>query len=114
MPKRRRKATHNNGGYSTAFIAVEAQWGVHLIIGNRRSSPGPARNELCTWGEPTIPGVVGSPSRKRYTQYPGTLNKTGRDTAETKVKTERGPVMEEMLCAMLALKSANGRQTHHT
>ena len=22
--------------------------------------------------------------------------------------------MEEMLCAMLALKSANGRQTHHT
>jgi hypothetical protein len=31
MPKRRRKATHNNGGYSTAFIAVEAQLGVHLI-----------------------------------------------------------------------------------
>jgi hypothetical protein len=31
MPKRRRKATHNNGGYSTAFIAVEAQRGVHLI-----------------------------------------------------------------------------------
>jgi hypothetical protein len=31
MPKRRRKATHNHGGYSTAFIAVEAQRGVHLI-----------------------------------------------------------------------------------
>jgi hypothetical protein len=41
------------------------------------------------------------------------LNITGRDTAETKVKTGRGAVMEEMLCAM-ALKSANGRQTHHT
>jgi hypothetical protein len=29
------------------------------------------------------------------------------------VKTGRGPIMEEVLCAM-ALKSANGRQTHHT
>jgi hypothetical protein len=29
------------------------------------------------------------------------------------VKTERGPITEEVLCAM-ALKSANGRQTHHT
>jgi hypothetical protein len=27
-----------------------------------------ARYELCTWGEPTRPGV-GSLSRKRYTQY---------------------------------------------
>jgi hypothetical protein len=27
MPKRRMKATHNNGGYSTAFIAAEAQRG---------------------------------------------------------------------------------------
>jgi hypothetical protein len=27
-----------------------------------------ARHELCTWGEPTRPGV-GSLSRKRYTQY---------------------------------------------
>jgi hypothetical protein len=26
------------------------------------------RHELCTWGEPTRPGV-GSLSRKRYTQY---------------------------------------------
>ena len=39
---------------------------------------------------------------------------TGRDTAETKVKTERRPAMEDMLCAM-APKSTNGRQTpHHT
>jgi hypothetical protein len=44
---------------------------------------------------------------------PSALNKTGRDTAETKVKTERRPVMEEVLCAM-ALKSTNGRQTHRT
>jgi hypothetical protein len=44
---------------------------------------------------------------------PSTLNQTGRGTAETKVKTERRPVMEEVLCAM-ALKSTNGRQTHHT
>ena len=29
------------------------------------------------------------------------------------MKTGRGPIMEEMLCAM-ALKSDNGRQTHHT
>jgi hypothetical protein len=27
-----------------------------------------ARHELCTWGEPTRPGV-GSLSRKRHTQY---------------------------------------------
>jgi hypothetical protein len=31
MPKRHRKATHNSGGYSTAFIAVEVQRDVHLI-----------------------------------------------------------------------------------
>jgi hypothetical protein len=41
------------------------------------------------------------------------LNQTGRNTAETKVKSEKRPVMEEMLCAM-ALKRTNGRQTHHT
>jgi hypothetical protein len=54
---------------------------------------------------------VGSLSRKRYTQY--TLNNTERDTAKTKVKTGRGPIMEEMLCDM-ALKSSNGRGRHTT
>jgi hypothetical protein len=66
MPKRRRKATHNRGGYSTAFIAVEAQRGVHLI--RKPAKLTGARHELCTWGEPTRPGVCGL-SRKRHTQY---------------------------------------------
>jgi hypothetical protein len=57
------------------------------------------RHELCTWGEPTRPGV-GSLSRRRYTQ--GTLNKTGRGTPVCsehgkQVKTGRRPIMEEAL-----------------
>ena len=66
MPKRRRKATQNNGGYSTAFIAAEAQRGMHLI--RKPAKLTGTRNEICTWAEPTRPGVV-SPSRKRHTQY---------------------------------------------
>jgi hypothetical protein len=49
---------------------------------------------------------------KPLSATPSALNKTGRDTAETKVKTARGPAMEEMMCAM-ALKSSIGRHTHH-
>jgi hypothetical protein len=46
--------------------------------------------------EPTRPGVS-SLSRKRYTQY-FEQNRKGH-CGKTKVKTGRGPTMEEMLCA---------------
>jgi hypothetical protein len=108
IPKRRMKATHNNGGYSAAFIAAEAQRGMHLI--RKPAKLTGTRHELCTCGG-SPPDLVWVAQAASAT--PSTLNKTGRDTAETKVKTERRPVMEEMLCAM-ALKSTNGRQTHHT
>jgi hypothetical protein len=62
-----------------------------------------ARHELCAGEEPTRPGVGGL-SRKHYTQCVEQHRR--RDTAETKVKTGRGPIMEEMLCAM-SLKSSN-------
>jgi hypothetical protein len=65
--------------------------------------------ERCTWGEPTRPGV-GSLSRKRYTQCVK-QNRTGH--CGNKSETERGPIMREVLCA-IALKTSNGRQTHHT
>jgi hypothetical protein len=69
-----------------------------------------ARHELCTWGEPTRPGG-GSPSRKRHTQYVE-HNRKGR-LREQQENTGRGPIMEEVVCAM-ALKSPNGRQKYHT
>jgi hypothetical protein len=48
MPKRHRKAsTQNNGGYSTAFIAAEAQRGMHLI--RKPAKLTGARHELCTY-----------------------------------------------------------------
>jgi hypothetical protein len=72
------------------------------------------RHELCTWGEPTRPGV-GSLSRKRYTQYVEQIRKghscvpwharslgnrlAATATASTRgnqVKTGRRPIMEEM------------------
>jgi hypothetical protein len=46
--------------------AAEAQRGMHLI--RKPAKLTGARHELCTWGEPTRPGV-GSLRRKRYTQY---------------------------------------------
>jgi hypothetical protein len=69
------------------------------------------RLELCIWGGGSPPDLVWVAQATSAT--PSTLNQTGRDTAETKVKTERIPIMEEMMCAM-ALKSTYGRQTHHT
>jgi hypothetical protein len=65
-PKRRRwprKATLVRNWARAQDMAVERR---HLI---RRPAKltGP-RHELCTWGEPTRPGV-GSLIRKRYTQY---------------------------------------------
>ena len=70
------------------------------------------RHELCTWGEPTRPGV-GSLSRKRHTQYVE-QNRKGHPwvlwhaqslgnglaaTASTRIKvtTGRGQIMEEAL-----------------
>jgi hypothetical protein len=68
-----------------------------------------AGHELCTWGEPTRPGV-GSLSRKRHTQCVE-HNRKGRLRKQSEQEnTGRGPAMEEVLCAM-ALKSANSRQT---
>jgi hypothetical protein len=69
MPKQRSKRPRiNNGGYSTAAIAVEAQRGVHLIRKPAKLTAGNSQERaLCTRGEPTRPGV-GSLSRKRYTQ----------------------------------------------
>jgi hypothetical protein len=68
MLKRRMKATHDNGngGYSKAFSPRRPN-GVMNLIRKLAKLTG-ARHELCTWGEPTRPGV-GSLSRKRYTQY---------------------------------------------
>ena len=67
VPKRRRKATHNNGGYSTAFIAAEAQRGMHLIRKPAKLT-GNSQERAMYMGEPTRTGV-GSLSCKRYTQY---------------------------------------------
>jgi hypothetical protein len=60
---RPRKATLGRNWAQAQDMAVKRR---HLI---RRPAKltGP-RHELCTWGEPTRPGV-GSLSRKRYTQY---------------------------------------------
>jgi hypothetical protein len=69
-----------------------------------------ARHELCTWGEPTIPGVS-SLSRRRYTQYVERNNRKGR--LREQETTRRGPIMEEVMCAM-ALNGVNGRQKRHT
>jgi hypothetical protein len=51
------------------------------------AKPTGARHRLCTWGEPTRPGV-GSLSRKRYTQYVeqirnGTLRKQSENRKGT-------------------------------
>jgi hypothetical protein len=55
-----------------------------------------ARHELCTWGEPTRPGVGGL-SRKRYTQYVGTFSITGREGLQEHDDTGRGPTTEGQL-----------------
>jgi hypothetical protein len=62
---------------------------------------GTRREQLCTWGEPTRPGVGGL-SRKRYTQYVEHNRKGGLREQD---ETGRGAIMEEVLCASMALKS---------
>ena len=52
-----------------------------------------ARHELCTWGEPTRPGVS-SLSRKRHTQC---VEHNRKGHCGNKVKTGRIPIMEEVL-----------------
>jgi hypothetical protein len=52
-----------------------------------------ARHELCTWGEPTRPGVS-SPSRTRHTQC---VEHNRKGHCGNKVKTGRIPIMEEVL-----------------
>jgi hypothetical protein len=50
MPKRRMKATHDNGGYSKAFSPRRPNGVMHLI--RKPAKLTGARHELCTWGEP--------------------------------------------------------------
>jgi hypothetical protein len=79
---------------------------VHLIRKPAKLTGARARHELCTWGEPTRPGVGGL-SRKHHTQCV-----EHNRTRHLRSKAVLSPDEIERLCAM-AVKSANGRQKHH-
>jgi hypothetical protein len=62
-------------------------------------------------GSPPDLAGVGSLGRKRYTQYVE-QNRTGHCGNKSENRKETY-IMEKVLC-VIALKSSNGRQTHHT